>query len=153
MFGDGTGPVVTDHGGEGRHQHQAAIQQPLNAFGVGFESLDAKTAEAGGCPTQQGNALEHVVGDQGLEHIELEVALAGPELHGGVVAHHLGRHHREAFALGGIHLARHDRRARLVFRDHQFPEPAPGPAAEPAHVIGDFHQRTGQHGEGAMGGR
>ena len=91
------------------------------------------------------------MGDQGFEHVQLEVALAGRQLHRRVVAHHLNRHHRQAFALGGIDLARHDAAAWFVFRQHQLAEAAAGAAAQPADVVGDLHQTARQHGEGAMG--
>ena len=108
VFGDGGGPVVADRGCKGGDQHQAAGQQRLDPCSVGFEALDAEAPETLTAPSQQLDAFEQVVGDQRLKDIQLEVALAGGHLHGGVVAHHLQGHHREALALGGIYLARHD---------------------------------------------
>ena len=43
---------------------------------------------------------------------------------GGVVAHHLHAHHRHRLALRRVHLARHDRRARLVLRQRQLAQAA-----------------------------
>ena len=108
VLGDGAGPVVADGGGEGRYQHQALIQQGFDAAFIGPETLDAMLAEAGAAASEQLDAFEHVVGDHWFEHIQLEVALAGGQLHGRVVAHHLHGHHGQALGLGGIHLARHD---------------------------------------------
>ena len=108
--------------------------------------------EAAAATRQELDALEHVVGDERLEDVQLEVPLARADLNRGVVAHHLGRHHRQALALGGVHLARHDRGARLVLRQDQLPKAAARAAAEPTDVIGDLHQRTRQHRQGAMGG-
>ena len=108
-------------------------------------------AEAGAAASEQLDAFEHVVGDHRLEHIQLEVALAGGQLHSGVVAHHLHGHHGQALGLGGIHLARHDRAARFVFRNHQLAQAAAGATGQPADVVGDFHQAAGQHREGAVG--
>ena len=65
-------------------------------------------AETCAGPGQEFNAFEQIPGDQGLENIQLELALAGRHLHCGVVAHHLNCHHGQAFTLGGIDLAGHD---------------------------------------------
>lgn len=70
VFGDG-GPVVADRGGESGDQHQAARQQRLDPGPVGFESLDAEAPEPLTAAAQQLNALQQIVGDQGLIHIQL----------------------------------------------------------------------------------
>src|SRR5690606_41814353 len=54
-----------------------------------------------------------------LEHVELEIALAGGKADCRIIAHHLRHHHGHGFRLGRIDLARHDRAARLVFRNGQ----------------------------------
>jgi hypothetical protein len=147
VLGDGAGTVVTDHGRQGGDEHQALIQQRLDAAGVGLQAFKAVQAKAVAGPGEQRDALQQIVGNQGFEDIELEIALAGGHLHGGVVAHHLQRHHRGGLALGGIHLARHDRGARFVLRQHQLTEAAAGTAAQPADVVGDLEQGARQHGE------
>ena len=58
-----------------------------------------------------------------------------------VVADHLDADHHHGLALGRVDLARHDRGARLVRREHQLAESAARARGEPAHVVGDLHQR------------
>ena len=70
---------------------------------------------------------------------------------GRVVAHHLHADHRHRLALRRVDLARHDRRARLVLRQRQLAQAAARAGAQPADVVGDLHQRTGQRLQGAAG--
>ena len=79
-----------------------------------------------------------------LEDVELEISLGAGEADGGVIAHHLHGNHGDGFALRGIHFAGHDRRAGLVFGQDQFAEAAARAGSEPANVVGNFHQRSGQ---------
>ena len=64
--------------------------------------------------------------------------------HGGIHADHLGAQHRHGFALGGIHLARHDRTARFIGRQQQFPQSCSWAAGQQPDVIGNGEQRHGQ---------
>ncbi len=57
-----------------------------------------------------------------------------------MIAHHLGRDHGQRLALGRVHLARHDRRARLVGRQRQFADAAARARAQEADVVGDLHR-------------
>jgi hypothetical protein len=58
--------------------------------------------------------------DQRLVDVHLQIAAGAAEADRHVVRHHLYGDHRQRLGLCRVHLARHDRRARLVFRDHQF---------------------------------
>ena len=49
--------------------------------------------------------------------------------------------HGQRLALGRVHLARHDRAARLVLGDADLAEAAARARGEPAHVVGDLDQR------------
>src|SRR5262249_45693002 len=71
---------------------------------------------------EQPRRAEHVVDDERLEDVELEVAGGAADPHRHVVAHHLGAHHRERLALGRVDLARHDGGAALVLRAAQLAE-------------------------------
>lgn len=55
--------------------------------------------------TKKPDGAQHVGDDHGLEHVELEVSVAGADGAGHVVAHHLRRDHRQRLALCGVHLA------------------------------------------------
>ena len=74
---------------------------------------------------QQSNGPQNVCNHHGLEDVELEVAVRAADGDGHVVAHDLGRHHRDGLALRRVHLAGHDRAARLVLGQGQLAEAAP----------------------------
>jgi hypothetical protein len=52
--------------------------------------------------------------------------------------------------LGGIYLARHDTATWLVFGETQLAKTAPRARAEISNIIGDLHEGTSNHIEGAM---
>ena len=99
---------------------------------------------------EQRDRVQKVEDDDRLEDVELEIALRAGEADGGVVAHDLDGDHGDGFALGGIDFAGHDGRARLVFGNDQFAEAAAWAGGEPANVVGDLHQRSGQRFECAV---
>ncbi len=85
--------------------------------------------------------------------------LAACEAYGGIVAHDVDANLRQRFALGRVYFTRHDRRARLVFRQDQFAQPAARAGAQQADIIGDFEQagrdgfqRAGDFHHRVMGG-
>ena len=95
--------------------------------------------------------MEIVEDDDGLENVELEIALRAGKTDGGVVAHHLHGDHGERFGLRGIHFAGHDAGAGLVFGKSEFAEAAARAGSEPANVVGDFHKRSGECFQRAAG--
>jgi hypothetical protein len=99
---------------------------------------------------QQLDRLQEVVGHQRVEDVEFEMALAAGKGQRGVVAEDLGADLRQRLALGRVDLARHDRRAGLVFRQRQFAEAGARTGAEEADVVGDLEQRGGGGVDGAM---
>ncbi|KAF5029003.1 hypothetical protein DSECCO2_653140 [anaerobic digester metagenome] len=100
---------------------------------------------------QQAHGREHVVDDQRLEHVQLEVALRPGHAHGHVQPHDLHGHHGQGLALGGVDLAGHDGRAGFVLRQAQFADAATRAGRQPAHVVGDLQQGRGQRAQGAAG--
>ena len=74
---------------------------------------------------------------------------ANPDRGSGAVDLHA--HHGHGFALRGIHLARHDRRPGLVFRNGEFSQAAARSRSQPADVIRNLHQRSGQRFQRALG--
>ena len=90
---------------------------------------------------EQTSTLQHVVNDQRLVNVELEVARRATNVDGNIVTHHLRREHRQRFALRRIDFARHDRAARLVFGNRNLGEPGAGPAGKPAHVVRNLGER------------
>ena len=99
---------------------------------------------------QKADGLGQVVGDDGHEDVQFEIALAGGDAHGRIVAHDLDGDHGHGFALRRVDFARHDGAARFVFRDADFADAAARSRREPADVVGDFHQVAGQGLEHAV---
>ncbi len=91
--------------------------------------------------------LKHVVQDHRLEDVQLEMPLRPGHANGYVIAEHLHGDHRQGFGLGGVDFARHDRGARLVFRDPQFADARSRSADIEADVVGYFHAGAGQGAE------
>lgn len=110
---------------------------------------------------QQPNALQDILDDNRLEHVQLrnlistssqsphklaphlELPHGAPNADRSLVPHHLRRDHRHGLALRGVHLARHDAASRLVLREADLAEPAARARAQEADVVGDLHQRAG----------
>ena len=87
----------------------------------------------------------------GLNTFSSKLPEAPPMLIATSLPNDLAAQHGQRFALGRIHLARHDRTARLVLRDADLAQPGTRAGSQPAHVVGDFHQRGGQRLERAVG--
>src|SRR5580700_2105162 len=143
-FGDLGSGVVADFGSEGSDQHQGIVDVVFDLCAVDFDALDAMPHEAVHGAGEELDGVEIVEDDDGLENVELEIALRAGKTDGGVVAHHLYGDHGECFGLRGIHLAGHDAGAGLVFRKNKFAEAAARAGSEPTNVVGDFHERGGE---------
>ena len=73
--GDLSGLVVADVRIQRRHEHQGLIEQLLDAGVIRLDTRDAVNVEGDGCIPEQLGALEEVGRHDGLEDVELEVAL------------------------------------------------------------------------------
>ncbi|CAM2158157.1 conserved hypothetical protein [Paraburkholderia tropica] len=145
LLGDLRGLVVADVRIERRHQHQRLVEQRVDAVAIRLDAHRAMIVEAERAVGEQADRLQYVVRDHRAEHVQFEVAARAADVHGHVVAEHLAAEHRQRFGLRGVHLARHDRAARLVLGNRQFAETAARAAREPANVVGDLHEARG-HG-------
>ena len=150
-FGDLGRGVVADFGGEGGDEHQGIVDVVFDLRGVDFDSLDTVGYETVHGVGEEFDAVEIVEDDDGLEYVQLEIALRAGETDGSVVAHHLDGDHGERFGLRGIYFAGHDAGAGLVFGKNEFAEAAARAGSEPANVVGDFHQRCGEGFQRAAG--
>ena len=65
---------------------------------------------------EQLDRLQQVEADQRFVDIHLQVAACPGDRNGRIEADHLGANHGHRFALGGVHLSRHDRTAGFVLR-------------------------------------
>ena len=151
FLGDGRRLVVADVRRQRGDQHQRAFHQFGNAVAVRLDAVHAMFFQAAHAVRQQTRALQEIVRDQRLVHIQLEVARGAAHGDRHVVAEHLAAQHGDCFALGGIDLARHDRAARLVFGNRDFTEARARTGGHPAYVVGNFHQRCGQRFQRAVG--
>ena len=122
----------------------------MHLFAVGLDAHGAVLVEGHHDLGQQSGGLQEVVGADGHEHVQLEVALRGRHADRHIVAHHLHRDHGHGLALGGVDLAGHDGGAGLVFGDEDFAQTVAGAGGQPAHVVGDLHQVRRQRLERAV---
>ena len=83
--------------------------------------------------------------------VKLKVARCAANIYRDIVTHHLAAQHSQGFALGRVDFAGHNRRSRFIFRDRNFANPAARSGSQPAHIVGDFHQRGGQAFQRAVG--
>ena len=68
------GLVVANERVERRHQHQRVLDVVLNLLIVGLEALNAELAETVTRIGEQVNRVTEVVDDDGLAHVEFQVA-------------------------------------------------------------------------------
>lgn len=108
-------------------------------------------AEAVHAVGQDAHAVEQVADHDGLEDIQLELAVHAADGGSDMVTHHLGADHGQGLALGGVNLAGHDGGAGLVLGEDQLAETATRAGTEVADILGDLEQRSGQGVEGTGG--
>jgi hypothetical protein len=135
---------------EDRRQHERLVQELVDPTLVRLDTNHAVLGEAARTIGEQADALEHVLDHNRLEDVQLKVAVAPRDRDRRVVAHDLGRDHRESLALRRVDLARHDRAARLVLRQGELAEPAARTGPEEADVVRDLHERYRKHVEGTV---
>ena len=141
--------VVADVAVQGRHLHEVDVQVVLDLLVVRLDAVRAVRVEGHASVAQQADGLQDVPRHDGLEDVELEVALRAGEADRRVVAEHLGGDHRHGLALGRVDLARHDGRARLVLGDDQLADAVTRTRRVPTHVVRDLHEGVGQDAQRA----
>ena len=139
--------LVADMRVERRHQHQRIVEMLLDALLVRLNAACAIVVERHAPVGQELRRFKHVMQNDRLEYVQLEMPLRASHANRKVIAEHMHGDHRQGFGLGRVDLARHDRGARLVFRDPQFPDASARAAGIKADVIGYFHARAGQGAE------
>lgn len=147
-LGDVGSLVVADVGVEGGDQHEGLVDNLVDLFSVGNDAFHAVQVEGLAGVTKQSDGVQHILDDQGLEHVQLEVTVAATDSHGDVVAYYLGAAHSDGLALGGVDLAGHDGRTRLVLGKGELTETATGAGAEEPNVVGDLHKSAGEGVQG-----
>src|SRR5258705_6735453 len=142
LLGDLRRLVVADVRVERGHQHERVTHQLGDALAPRLDAGSAVLVEARGAVGEQPYALQEIVDDEGLEYVQLEMSRGTADIDRNVVAQHLRAQHGHRFRLRGVDLARHDRAARLVFRDGNLADSGARPAREPAHVVRDLGERS-----------
>ena len=150
LLGSLCGIFIADVGIQRSHQHQRIVQVMAHFCPVGLDAHHAVVVEGDHGFRQKPGGLEEIVDQHRHEHIQLEIALAGGNAHGGIVAHDLDGHHGDGFALGGVDLAGHDGGAGLVFGNEDLAQTVAGAGGQPAHVVGDLHHIGGKSLDGAV---
>ena len=100
--------VIANHLGERGDQHQGLFHIALDARAIGFHSLNHGHPKTVAGIGEQGDGLQQVEADQRFVHIHLQMSSRTGHGHRSIQADHLGADHGHRFALGGVHLARHD---------------------------------------------
>ena len=120
------------------------MEKGVNAGLVGLQALNQVLTEAVHAVGEDAHAVEQVADHDGLEDVQLELAVHAADGGGDVVTHNLGADHGEGLALGGVDLAGHDGATGLVLGQDQLAEAAAGAGAEVADILGDLEQGAGE---------
>src|SRR6516162_589394 len=116
LAGNGRGLVVADYRSERRHQHQRTADHFVDAWAVKPGTLDREMPQLLAGVAKDPGRVKEIVDDDWAPRVELEIPLAAGKGDDIVLADHLGADHDHRLLLGRVDLARHDRGARLVFR-------------------------------------
>lgn len=97
MVSDFGGVVVADFGSERGDEHQRILDVAVDDFAVQLDADDAVIDETIASIREEFNGVQVIEDHDGLEDVELEIALRAGEADGGVVAHDLDRDHGDSF--------------------------------------------------------
>jgi len=144
--------VVSHSAVQTSDQHQTLIQNCVDPLLVGLNSNDTVLGETPRAVSEQPNALEQVLDQDRLEHVEFELTVRSSDRNGGVVSDDLCGNHGQSLALSRVDLSGHDRRTRLVLRKGKLSETTSRSRCEVTDVVGNLHQRNGDgvHGSGSL---
>jgi hypothetical protein len=144
--------VVSHSAVQTSDQHQTLIQDSVDPLLVGFNSNDTVLGETLRAVSEQSNALEQVLDQDRLEHVEFELTVRSSDRNGSVVSNDLCGDHGQSLALSRVDLSGHDRRTGLVLRERKLSQTTSRSRGEVTNVVGDLHQRDGNgvHGSGSL---
>lgn len=120
------------------------MEERVDSRLVSLKAVDQVPLEARHAVGEDAHAVQQVADHHGLEDVELELAIHATDGSSNVVTHHLRANHGERFALGRVHLSRHDRGARLVLREGQLGQAATRAGSKVADILGDLEERASQ---------
>src|SRR5882672_7830603 len=81
-FGDLGGVVVADFGGEGGDEHEGIADVMFDLLAVGLDAVDTVFDEAIASVGEEFHGVQIIENDDGLENVELEIALGAGEADG-----------------------------------------------------------------------
>lgn len=144
--------VVSHSAVEAGNQHETLVKDLVDLLLVGLDSDNTVLGETPRSVSQQSDALEQVLDQDGLEDVELELTVRSGDRDGSVVPNNLGGDHGQGLALGRVDLSGHDGRTGLVLGQREFTKTASRSGSEVSDVVGDLHQGDGDrvHGTGSL---
>lgn len=127
------------------------VEESVDSGLVSLEALNKVLLEALHAIGENAHAVQQVADHQRLEDVEFELAVHATNGSGNVVTHDLGADHGKGLALGGVDLARHNRRTGLVLGQNQLAETAARSRSEVTDILGDLEEGASQGVKGAGG--
>ena len=138
------GGLVADVRVQGRDNADGVLHHLVAVLDIDSDAVDALGAEGFHYVDQPGLALEDALDDDGLHHVQLQLAGLGGEGDGGVVADDLEAHLVRDLGDDGIHLARHDGGTRRHGRQVDLVQAAAGAGGHEAQVVTDLGKLDGE---------
>ena len=90
--------------------------------------------------TDQPRTVQKIINNHRLVHIQLKLPRRTAYGDRHIVPHDLRCNHGEIFALGRVHFPRHDRRARLIFRQTDFTDSRTRTGTQHTDIVSYLHQ-------------
>ena len=143
------GGLVADLRVQGRDNADGVLHHLVAVVHIDGDAVDALGAEGVHHINEPGLALEDALDDDGLHHVQLQLAGLGGEGDGSVVADDLEAHLVRDLGDDGVHLARHDGGTRRHRRQIDLVQAAARAGGHEAQVVADlgkFHGQTLQRG-------
>lgn len=97
--------IIADVRVERSDEHEALVEQLVDAFLVGLNALHTVCGEGQRTVCDESHGAQHIRHDHRLEHVELKMSVAASNRHCDMVPHHLCRHHGYGLTLCRVHLA------------------------------------------------
>src|SRR5690606_37743321 len=99
LLGDFSGGVVADLWSQRSDQHEGTLEMQLDLRSVRFDPLSTELSKAAHRVAEQAQGTEQVVRDEGLEHVQLKVAVCSGNADRHIVSHHFSANHGEGLTL------------------------------------------------------
>lgn len=140
VLGNGGGFVVSDVRVQSSHQHEGVVHQLIDTLGVGSDAGETVLHKGLRSVTEETNGVKHVVGDEWLEDVQLEMSTESTDSHCSLVAHNLSANHSHCLTLSGIHLARHDTGSRLILRKVELAQSTSRATTQESNIISNLEE-------------